>query len=136
MECLRRPERGARCAGRIAGRALLQADVQIALLVLKFFEAVILHESQKTFDFGQIYAADEISACCLLRLFCHLEFEEIPRGRCEIDCAGFRDNHVVLDANAPDSIEIDARLYRDDHAFLKNSLFAPANPRHFVDFKT
>src|SRR5690348_17729257 len=66
---------------------------------------------------------------CFFFFAIYLEFEKIPRGCCEIDCTGFRHNDVVLDADAPDPIEIDAWFYSHYHAFLKNGFFAPANAR-------
>lgn len=119
------------CVGRRRGYGggscgLPEPDMNVALLILKFFQAVALHESQKALELAKIYPADEISARFLLLLFCHLEFEKVSRRGCEIRCPGFRNHDVVFDADAPDAIKIYAGLDCQYHPFLKDGLFTAA----------
>ena len=80
--------------------------------ILELFKPVLLHERQQALDFHKINTADVTSSAgYLLGFFRHLELEKIARRRREIVEAVGCDDDVVLDADAPPSLEVNARFH-------------------------
>ena len=89
-------------------------------LVLKFFEPILLHKREEALDFDQVHAF-RVRTCARfrLRLLRHLEFEEIQGSRRQIHSALRCHNHIILNADAANPFQVDARFNRHDHPFLE-----------------